>query len=133
MRQKHFADNDEIMYFFLEYLEECKEEKKYPNLAGFARKCFCTKQTLLNYNVESHSFFESMRLIYTFLEDETINNAMSDNFKKFYMTNTFKEYKDKQEVESTNINASVELSEEEKKEKIKELLKKYPEFLDRYK
>jgi len=35
-------------------------------------------------------------------------------------------------VESTNINASVELSEEEKKEKIKELLKKYPEFLDRY-
>ena len=94
-RQKHFVDAQELVDYFEMYLESCKENNKIPNLAGFARYCYCDKSTLLNYNVETHPFFGGMKMIYTFLEDETIDNKMSDNFKKFYMVNTFKEYKDK--------------------------------------
>lgn len=98
-RKKHFADEAELLYFFNEYLDECKTNGDKANLAGFARKCYCSKDTLLEYKKEDHIFCNTMKMIYTFLEDATINNDMSDNFKKFYMTNTFKDYQDSSKLD----------------------------------
>ena len=125
-RPKHFADNDELLYFFIEYLEECKQDNKYPNLAGFARKCWCCKDTLLEYRKEGHVFTDTMKQIYSYLEDATLNNTMTDNFKKFYVINTFKEYKDKSEVETitNNIDDISKLSDEELAKRLEELEKK---------
>jgi len=116
-RQKVFTDTDDLMYFFEEYLRECENDGKYANLAGFARKCYCDKSTLLKYKEETHPYFNAMKLIYTFLEDDTINNKMSDNFKKFYMTNTFRsDYQDKVVTDTTatntNINTNIDAEQE---------------------
>ena len=127
-RAKHFADADELMFYFDEYLVECKQKNEYPNLAGFAHKCYCAKQTLLDYKEATHTFSDAMKLIYTFLENVTINNGMSDTFKKFYMTNTFKEYKDKQEIQSDNTNnnnnTNVTLTAEDQEKYRNEMMKK---------
>jgi hypothetical protein len=65
-----------------------------------------------------------MKIVYTFLEDATINNKMSDNFKKFYMTNTFKEYHDKTVAETENRNINIEVdSNNEILERLKERFK----------
>ena len=107
-RNKSFADQEELLFYFEEYLQECRDEKKFANLAGFARKCYCSKETLFRYKEETHPFCDAMKLIYTFLEDDTINNDMTDQFKKFYMTNTFRnDYRDKQEIESNNTNTNL--------------------------
>lgn len=126
MRQKHFDDADDLIYWFKDYLDEiCQKQNKSANLAGFARHVFCTKQTLLNYKVDNHPFFDAMQMIMTFLEDETINDGkLGDSFKKFYMVNTFTDYKDTQRVEAKNINVNQDitaLTPEERMQRIKEL------------
>jgi hypothetical protein len=130
-REKHFDDAADLLYWFEDYLEEVvKKDKKSANLAGFARHCYCSKQTLLNYSEASHTFFDAMELIRTFLEDETINDSnMGDTFKKFYMVNTFKkDYVDSQKVDSNNINHNqnddvTNKTSEEIRQKLAEILK----------
>lgn len=122
-RPKHFENSDELLFYFDEYLDECKEKEEYPNLAGFARKCYCDKWTLLNYKEENHPYSNAMKLIYTFLENATINNKMSDNFKKFYMTNTFKEYKERQELVTEHKPTSESFTEDQE-QRLQELINK---------
>lgn len=120
-RPLKFTDEKELMYYFEEYLQELEERNtqrikndcvtkfEYPNLAGFARKCYMDKYSLLRYKEEGHVFCDVMNKILSYLEDETISNKMSDNFKKFYMVNTFKDYSDSQKIEQRVENITVEL------------------------
>lgn len=112
MRQKHFADADELLYYFKEYLEECREQNLTPNKAGFAAKCFMSKQTLLNYNETGHPFFDAMQIILVFLEDNYINSKnISDKFKEFMLKNSYPEtYREKQELDIRQENIIVEIT-----------------------
>jgi hypothetical protein len=130
MSQKHFESNQELIERFTEYLDDCEVAKKIPNLAGFARAMFCCKETLLNYRKPDHIYFSGMQMIYTYLEDATINNGMSDNFKKFYMVNTFTDYSDSTKVEANNVTVTQDISmfaPEERKKRIQELKQKLGE------
>lgn len=121
-----FVDEECLMEWFNDYLDECEEKDINASLAGFARAVDVSKLTLINMQKESHPLHIPMTKVMTFLEDHALNNSMNDQMKMFFLKNTFKEYyRDKQEIETinTNMNSDIHnLSDDDKDKRLEELL-----------
>jgi hypothetical protein len=98
--------NEKLEQLFNDYLSYCADTSKMPNIAGFCRFCDIHRDTYYNY--KENIYIDTIKKIENCLEDETINTkAASDIMKIFYMKNKFG-YKDKQEIESRNVNTTLD-------------------------
>lgn len=88
---------------FIEYINYCKKEKRFPNIAGFCVYCNMNRDT---FYAQKNYYSDAFKKINDILEDATINyKDINDSFKIFYMKNKFG-YRDKQE--NVNVQASYE-------------------------
>ena len=90
---------------FVKYIEYCKEEKRFPNVAGFNRFICIASSTYYDYRLlHEKEYSETINKIDLYLEDEVVNNHFTSPAERiFYLKNKFN-YADKQEVKTTNIN-----------------------------
>jgi hypothetical protein len=103
---------------FKEYIEYCVDKKRFANIAGFCAYCHITRETLYK---QKEYYSDSYNKVMDMLEDE----VLQDNTYRaqLYLKNKFG-YKDKQEIESHNINENIEYSDEERQKRIAELMEK---------
>ena len=102
---KKFKTKEELQDKFDEYIQYCRDNKRFPNIAGF---CAYNRMTRDTFYQQKKYYSDTYNTIRQILEDE----VLQDNTYRaqLYLKNTFG-YKDKQTIESTNVN--VELSETE--------------------
>lgn len=96
-RPKSFKTEKVFLEAFVNYLQECQEKDKLPNIAGFCARNDITRETYYQqreYYPKTHAKVEML------LEDAAINAKIGDSFKMFYMANKFG-YRSKKEVETT--------------------------------
>ncbi len=110
-----FKDEHEFRSEFERYIQHCRENKRFPNIAGFCAFKWITRESF--YQCQNY-YPDTYNRVRDLLEDEVFqhNTYMS----QLYIKNTFG-YRDKQEVTNTNVNVSGgELTEEEAKKYLKE-------------
>lgn len=105
---------------FKDYIEYCiSHNKLLPNIAGFCYFADIHRDTFYEYKNNHNDFADTIKRIEVALEDLALN--CKDPAKSiFYLKNKFG-YKDKQEVETTNKNASEALTDEELEKKLADL------------
>lgn len=104
---RSFANENEFLNRFIEYLDECSDKKKMPNIAGFCWYCKITRETFYKQN---EYYSDAFKRIQEGLEDAALQTHTAMGI--FYLKNKFG-YTDKKEVEQLNVNADVEMTEEE--------------------
>ena len=96
MSQRSFKTKEEFKNKFIEYIHNCEEKMKLPNVAGFCVYCDINRDT---FYMQEEYYSDTYKKVNDILEDATINSKnINDTFKIFYMKNKFG-YKDKQELE----------------------------------
>jgi len=118
---------EELLNRFLDYIAECIQQGRFANTAGFRRYAQIPKSTYYDYE-KKEGFSDTIEKIDDILEDETLNASVPPAEKIFYLKNKFG-YKDKTEVENTNLNVNAEAAEAtpeliEKAKKALEILQK---------
>jgi len=116
---------EELWKNFLNYLDYCRLERKFPNIAGFTIYANMGRSTFYNYMEEGNSnylaFVDTIKRINQHLEDECINNHFTSPAERiFYLKNKFN-YADKQEVKTVNTNINNEVKNMTDEEIINEL------------
>jgi hypothetical protein len=103
---------------FIEYITYCIDKKRFANIAGFCAYCRITRETFYK---QKEYYSDTYNIMNDVLEDE----VLQDNTYRaqLYLKNKFG-YKDKQEIESHNINENIEYSDEERQKRLAELLEK---------
>lgn len=122
MSERAFKDGKEFVDKFLDYIQHCKDNEKFANIAGF---CVFTEIHKDTYYAQRDYYSDSFKKVEAILEDSTLNDKNTTR-SIFYLKNKFG-YADKQEIESNNINHNINeevLTSEERKARIKELLDK---------
>jgi len=109
-----FATGKEFEDKASEYIEYCKTEKQFANIAGFCVYNDIHKDT---YYQQREYYSDSFKKVESMLENSALNNH-NTAMGIFYFKNKFG-YKDKIETENVNINH--EMTEEE----ADKILKKY--------
>jgi hypothetical protein len=122
-RPKAFETAEEFEQKFIKYIEYCKENKRFANIAGFCAYCHIVRDTLY---AQKEYYSDTYTIVMDILEDE----VLQDNTYRaqLYLKNKFG-YKDRQEVESTNTNHNINedlenLPPEERQKRIDDLMKK---------
>ncbi len=122
-KRRVFKTGDAFFNCFQDYLEDCAEKEKLPNISGFVYYARIARKTF--YNQEKVYPFE-FDLINSCLEDETLNNTTQPpQIRTLILTNKFR-YANKNEIISENYNNNVNENYDLSKmttEEIKELLK----------
>jgi len=116
---RSFLTEDDFKQAFDDYLDYCmnyKPNPKMPNIAGFCRYKWITRETFYK---QDEYYSDTFKKIQNVLEDEAINSN-NTTMGIFYLKNKFG-FKDKQEIEQVNVNVESELTEEE----ADAILKKY--------
>lgn len=119
-RPRAFPTEEDFSNAVREYLEHCEGNGRYPNIAGFCSYNWITRETF--YKQEEY-YSDAFKKVQNLLEDAAINGNAKESIKIFYLKNKFG-YKDKQEIESKNVNLNAdysELTDEELEKKAKEL------------
>jgi len=122
MSKRAFKDAQEFKDKFTEYTEECTIKEKLPNIAGFCWYCDIHRDT---FYAQEEYYSDTFKKIQSALEDCAINHKAT-SMGIFYLKNKFG-YVDKVETSNTNHNVNedvTELSSEDRKTRIKELMAK---------
>ena len=99
-RPKAFKTKEEFTDKFQEYLSKCEAKDHLPNVAGFCVFADIHKDTFYQ---QKEYYSDAFKKVQDMLEDGALNAKIPPAVKIFYMKNKFKkDYKDKQEIESTN-------------------------------
>lgn len=114
MSKRAFKNKKEFKDKFMEYIKECENNIKLPNIAGFCVFSDINRDTF--YQQEEY-YSDTFKKIQDILEDATINANINDTFKIFYLKNKFG-YKDK--VEQINTNKNVEITYEDYIKKVED-------------
>lgn len=103
---RSFKTEEDFKQAFLDYLSLCEADKKLPNIAGFCRHRWITRET---YYKQKEYYSDTFKKIELALEDAALNTDIAPAVKIFYLKNKFSsDYKDKQEVEhSGGLDVSV--------------------------
>lgn len=105
MSKRAFKNKNIFINKFKEYIRQCEEKEKLPNIAGFCVFCDINRDT---FYAQEEYYSDTYKKINDILEDVTINSeCVNDTFKIFYMKNKFG-YRDKTETVSKNINMTYE-------------------------
>jgi len=118
---RSFKDEKEFIKQFKKYIDQCVNKERFANIAGFCVFADITRETFYK---QKEYYSDTYNKVRNMLEDETLQH--NTYMAQLYIKNTFN-YKDKQEIESNNINHNINeevLSSEERKARIKELLEK---------
>jgi hypothetical protein len=120
-KPRSFKTAEEFENKFIEYIEYCKENKRFSNIAGFCAYCHITRETLYK---QKEYYSDTYNIVMDILEDE----VLQDNTYRaqLYLKNKFG-YKDKQEIESVNHNINEDLDklpEDERHNRIRESMGK---------
>ncbi len=87
-KKRVFKTGDAFFNCFQDYLEECAEKEKLPNVSGFVYFARIARKTF--YNQEKAYPFE-FDLINSCLEDETLNNTTQPHqIRTLILTNRFR-------------------------------------------
>jgi hypothetical protein len=101
--------------------------EQLPTFQGFAHEIGTTHKTLLDWANRHSEFSEAYARAKALQEKIWLDNGMgglyNSQFAQFFGKNCLG-YKDKTEIESTNINIEAEMTAEERQKKIAELLEK---------
>ena len=119
---RSFKDDKDFMNKFDQYLDRCVEAERLANIAGFCAYCSISRET---FYAQDNYYSDTFKVIQAKLEDEAINHKAT-SMGIFYLKNKFG-YVDKVETSNTNHNINedvTELTTEERKARIKELLDK---------
>ncbi len=111
-KPRRWASGDEFVECAAAYLEKCKEEGRFANVAGFCVFAETTRDTF--YAQKEHYPF-AYKKVNEMLEEAALQSAITGyppSVLIFYLKNKCG-YKDRQEIDS-NINAQVGLSEEDR-------------------
>ena len=100
---RSFKDAKAFLDAFTDYLKYCDKEEKMANIAGF---CWYTGITRETYYKQQEYYSDAFKNIEQALEDRAINHK-APAIAIFYLKNKFG-YKDKQEVDQTNVNMNIE-------------------------
>lgn len=103
-----FKDNKEFKDTFDKYIDHCMSNEYLPNIAGFCVFADINRDT---YYMQKEYYPDTFKQVENLLEDKAINAKINDTFKIFYLKNKFN-YRDRQEIDNTNLN--IELKEEDK-------------------
>jgi hypothetical protein len=98
-----FKTEKEFEKKFLDYIEYCRENKRFANIAGFCAYCHIVRDT---FYAQKEYYSDTYNIIMDILEDE----VLQDNTYRaqLYLKNKFG-YKDKQEIESKNTNTNIDI------------------------
>ena len=96
-----FKDEKEFLNKFLGYITYCKENKRFPNVAGFCAHLLITRET---FYAQKNYYSDTYNIVNDILEDE----VLQDNTYRaqLYLKNKF-DYKDKTE-HTAQVNISYE-------------------------
>ncbi len=114
---RSFKTEKEFQKSFEDYVNYCKENKRFANIAGFCVFCDVTRETFYK---QQEYYSDTYKKIQDSLEDHTLNCHLSPAEKIFYMKNKFG-YSDKVETVNTNLNTEISLTPEERTKRIEEL------------
>jgi len=100
-KPRAFKDAKAFEDKFIEYIEYCRENKRFSNIAGFCAYCHITRDT---FYAQKEYYSDTYNIVNDILEDE----VLQDNTYRaqLYLKNKFG-YKDKQEIESKNTNTNI--------------------------
>ena len=103
-KPRAFKDAKAFEDKFIEYIEYCRENKRFSNIAGFCAYCHITRDT---FYAQKEYYSDTYNIVNDILEDE----VLQDNTYRaqLYLKNKFG-YKDKQEIESKNTNINTDIS-----------------------
>ena len=103
-KPRAFKDAKAFEDKFIEYIEYCRENKRFSNIAGFCAYCHITRETFYK---QKEYYSDTYNIVNDILEDE----VLQDNTYRaqLYLKNKFG-YKDKQEIESKNTNINTDIS-----------------------
>jgi hypothetical protein len=100
---KAFKTAEEFEKKFISYIEYCRENKRFSNIAGFCAYCHITRETFYK---QKEYYSDTYNIVNDILEDE----VLQDNTYRaqLYLKNKFG-YKDRQEVESKSVNTNIDI------------------------
>lgn len=104
-----FETEEDFLYKFKEYIEYCKENKRFPNVAGFCSYVFITRET---YYKQKEYYSDTYNIVEAILEDEVLQH--NTYMAQLYLKNKCG-YKDKVETEQSG---SIKLTYEESLKKV---------------
>lgn len=111
-RPLFFSEPQELMDLFLDYIEECKENKDIPTIAGF-RSNKVIPYSIYNKYEGKEEYGDIFRLIKDYMEDLTVNNRDIDSATKNLVLKSKHQYADKQEIDIRNENIVVCISKDD--------------------
>lgn len=106
-----------------------KENEKPPTITGLALSLgFTSRQALLNYQAKDQ-FIDTVTRAKSKVEEYAEGMLFTNvsNGARFNLTNNFKGWKEKQEIEQTTVDATNDLTPEERRKRITELESKLNE------
>ena len=107
---------------FIEYMNYCSNEKKFPNISGFCKYCDMHRDT---YYAQKEYYSDTFKKIEEILEDAVLNDhTRSPAERIFYLKNKFG-YKDKTEIEQHTTTNEIYKTPIEEKQELQQLLKKH--------
>ncbi len=103
-KKRVFKTEQAFLNRFQDYLEDCAEKEKLPNISGFAYFAKIVRKTFYN---QEKIYPRAFDLINSALEDETLNNTTQPpQIRTLVLTNRYR-YSNKSEVVSENYNNNV--------------------------
>jgi len=107
-KPKSFETEEDFKNKFLEYISNCRENKRFPNIAGFCAFSWITRETFYKQQEYYSDTYNKIRQV---LEDEVLQD--NSYRMQLYLKNTFG-YTDKVQTENVNLNTEMTLEEAEK-------------------
>lgn len=94
-RPRAFATSKDFEQKFIEYIDYCIENKRFPNIAGFCRFTHITRDT---FYAQQEYYSDTYNIVNAILEDE----VLQDNTYRaqLYLKNKFG-YRDRQEIDQS--------------------------------
>lgn len=109
MRPRSFDSADELKQCFDEYLDQCKDKKEIPTLAGFAVHTKTISSVLYKYRLPHHDFSQVMEYIFDVLHVKWFHNGkLSDRMKEFMLKSHIPDTYTERKV-TTNINNNIDV------------------------
>jgi hypothetical protein len=97
-----YESQQELYEYFMEYIDDCSNEKKIANMAGFRRHQMISRSALFELE-KKDEYKDALELMQDILEDETLNNTEIDSITRRMICESKFGY-------STRINAKVDSS-----------------------
>ncbi len=113
-RPKAFKNVEEVKEKINDYFNYCEEEEKPYTMSGLAYYLEISRQTLVNYS-NKDEYFDTIKKardkVQMQLEENALSNKANPTFTIFNLKNNF-DWKDKMEVEKTDMTKVDELLKE---------------------